>query len=64
MADVTRTDDLAASRALDVKKTRNVAPTKKVVRKKGGVAMRQRPSEKDKKKKSGKPPKDHIDVYA
>ena len=63
MADVTRTDDLAASRALDIKKTRNVAPTKKVVRKKGGVAMRQRPSKKD-KKKSGKPPKDHIDVYA
>jgi len=62
MADVTRTDDMAASRALDVKKTRNVAPTKKVVRKKGGAAMRQRSSKKD--KKSGKPPKDHIDVYA
>lgn len=64
MADVTRTDDIAANRALDIKKTRNVAPTKKVVRKKAGSNLRERPSDKDKKKKQNKPPKDHIDVYA
>ena len=65
MADIYSTENIGQTRAGDIKKTRNVTPTKKVTKKKARLTTRQRPSKKGRKgqpSENGK--KDHIDVYA
>ena len=63
MADLYSTDNIGRSRAGDIKKTRNVTPTKKVTKKRSRLTARKRPKgHKDKQAENGK--KDHIDVYA
>ena len=57
MADITRTNELP--------RTSNIASVKRVHKKKDRNGIRERlPHKKKKDQDSGKPPKDHIDVYA
>lgn len=57
MADITRTNELP--------RTSNIASVKRINKKRNRYGIRERlPHKKNKDQKPGKPPKDHIDVYA